>query len=113
MRVVCVVAHAATATLVSTAMRQVRKQRPNRGIDTVLSSDVGRPRSPGAVVCDHFHTGSVRDVMVSLVLTAYTDTINCGLVHSGCEIPVETSRYFTLYWGQLANSPIQIRMVTL
>ena len=29
-------------------------------------------------VCDHFHRGSVRYVMVNRSATAYTDTINCG-----------------------------------
>ena len=41
-----------------------------------------KPKSGGYIcrsaVCDHFHRGTVRYVMVSLVVTAYTDIIECG-----------------------------------
>ena len=36
------------------------------------------PRLGRLAVCDHFHRGSVRYVMVSLVGTAYTNTIDRG-----------------------------------
>ena len=36
------------------------------------------PRLGRLAVCDHFHRGTVRHVMVRLVVTAYTDIIDCG-----------------------------------
>ena len=36
------------------------------------------PRLGRLAVCDHVHRGTVRYVMVSLVVAAYTDIIDCG-----------------------------------
>ena len=52
-----------------------------RGLGGYVEMDIPlhRPSALGRLaVCDHVHRRTVRHVMVSLVVTAYTDIIECG-----------------------------------